>query len=142
MKSNVPDKRGSEGMDGCRWRKPRGQAYRDGDGRVEEKLAQADADLAQAKAQVEADALEAAEREESVDNCVKQKKLVEDDEARGPGMLKPAEVDGKADRGEHEEVSPVAALCRIEAGCLPEKNRDDDGQCGVEREPLPTENAG
>src|SRR5690242_14901257 len=122
--------------------KAEGEADGNGDRRVEEKLAQADAHVAQTHSQIEADAVKPPEREESVDRGVKQKKLVEDDEARGPGMLKPAEVDSKTDRGEHEEVSPVAALCRIEAGCLPEKNRDDDGQCGVEREPLPTENAG
>ena len=67
--------------------------------RVKGDLAQADPEVFEAQAKVEADAVELADEEEAVDARIEKKDLVEDGQVRRPRALKPAQVNGQAHHG-------------------------------------------
>ena len=98
--------------------------------------------LAQAEAEVEADVGKIAHGEKAVDAGVEKQDFAEDGEAGRPCGFEPAEIDGKAEDGEDEEVAPVAAVIDVSAAGLPEEDGNGAGQQGVERKPGPVEIAG
>ena len=93
----------------------------------------------EAKAQIEANVVELADEEESVDACVEQEDFVEDGKMGRPGMLEPAEIDGEPKVGEEQKIAPVAVLGGIDAAGLLHEDGDGDGQERVEGEPAPGE---
>jgi hypothetical protein len=90
-----------------------GKSQWNGEGRVEEELPEADAEVSCAEVKVEADAAELADREESVEAGVKEGELAEDGEAMRPRWFEPAEIDGEAEGNEDEEVQQVCVLFGI-----------------------------
>src|SRR6185437_365427 len=112
-----------------------GEPQGNGDGRVEEELAPADAEVARAQAKVESHAAELADAEKGVETGVEQKDFIERSKTRRPRRLDPAEIDGEPENRKHEEVAPVGALVGVGATCAVEENRDDDGKQRIEGQP-------
>ena len=103
------------------------QAEYESDWYVEDTLAEADADVGQVEAEIEADAVQLADVEDAVDAGIEQKHLVEDGEVRGPGGFEPAQIDGEAEDEEDQEVAPVAGLAGIGLCGLMHEGGDCDG---------------
>ena len=102
---------------------------------------QANAEVAQAKAEVEANLAQLPDREKAIDACVEQQDFIEDGEARSPCRLKPAQVHSEAEEAEDKEVAPLSLLFRICQACAVEQQADEHGQQRVEGKPCPTEKA-
>ena len=90
--------------------KAQAEAEGESDGHVKGELAQAGGEVAWAQAEIEADALKRAQGEKAVEAEIEEKDLVEDGQMRRPGGLEPAQIDGKAEDDEDQEVRPRAAL--------------------------------
>ncbi len=118
------------------------EAEDESDGRIKDDFAQADGNVFEAQAEVEAGSFKLADEDETVDTRIEQENLVEDGQVWRPGAFKPAQVDGEAERDEDEKVMPGAALIGIGAGSLPEQRGDGDGKGSVEGEPFPAKEAG
>jgi len=131
---------GRAGHDGMQVKEAGGEPDDDGDGRVEEEFAPANAEVARAQAEVESDSVELADAEEGVDAGIEQKDFIEGDEARRPCGLEPAEIDSEAEDDEDEEVAPIAALVGIGATGAVEQGCNGNGQQRVESDPPPLEN--
>jgi hypothetical protein len=112
-----------------------GEAERDGDGHVEEELAEAGDPVARAEAEVVADSGETADGEEGVEACIEESELTEDGEPGRPGGLEPAQIDGEPKREKDKEVEEMAALAGIEAGGKEFEAGEEDGDAEVHKEP-------
>ncbi len=101
----------TEGVpEGMRVEEAESEAQDQSNREIESKFAQADGQIAQAEAQVEADTLEVSNRNESVDAGVEKQDLVEDGEMGGPGGLEPTEVNRQAEDGKDQELA-TTGLC-------------------------------
>lgn len=118
------------------------KAERERDGHVEGQLAQAGGEVAHAQAEVEADTVQGAQGEETVEAEVEKEDLVEEVEVLRPGGLEPAEIDGEAEDEQDKKILPGAPLfgeIGIGQGGAVEQGGDGDGKQGIEREPDPAE---
>ena len=79
-----------EGMRAWKWRKPSTQSEDDADGSVCGQREQANAEVAQAQTEVEANLAQLPDGEKAIDACIEQQNFVEDGETRTPCRLKPA----------------------------------------------------
>ena len=114
----------------------------DGNGSVCRQPEQANAEVAQAKAEVETNLAQLTDREKAVDACIEQQDFIEDGEARSPCRLKPAQVNGQAEDGKDKEVPPLSSLFRVRQACAVEQQADENRQQRVEGKPGPAEKAG
>lgn len=111
------------------------EAEGNGDGCVEQELAQADAEVARVGPKVETCATKLADGEEAPDTGIEQEHFVEDGQVGGPGGLEPAQVNGKPQDGEHEKVGPGGTLVWISPRRIVEEQSDGQGQSYVEGQP-------
>jgi hypothetical protein len=77
--------------------KPQAQPKPQCNGSIEQKLPETDSRVAQLQAKIEAGPFQMTDYDESVEARIEQQHLAEDGQVRGPGTLKPAQVDGKAE---------------------------------------------
>ena len=117
------------------------QSEGDGNGSVHGQPEQANAEVAQAKAEVETNLAQLPDGEKAIDACIEQQNFIEDGETRSPCRLKPAQVHGQAEDAKDEEVAPFTSLLRVRQACAVEQQADENGQQRVEGKPCPAEKA-
>lgn len=89
------------------------ESKRDGNDRIEEKFAEADFEVTEAQAEIEADAGEAAQTQNGVETRIQQDEFTDGIGSRWPCALQPAKIDSEAEWQQHESVQPVTVLCRV-----------------------------
>ena len=91
------------------------------------------------EAKIESDAVQIANKKETVDAGVEQDHFVEDGLVWWPCWLEPAQVNGETECEEDEIVSPVAGLIFVDISGVLQEERDGDREQSVESEPVPNE---
>ena len=102
---------------------------------VEGKLAEADAPIAPAQAQVESDAGKAAYREKGVEAGIEKSELAEESELVGPRRLQPAQIDRQTERDENQKVDEVTVLVGVERCRQPLQRGEDDRRKEIKQQP-------
>ena len=120
---------------GMEMKKSERKAEGESDWNVEGAFAQTDGDITQAKAQVEAGSFELPDENEAINAGIEKQDLVEDCEVWRPGALEPAQVDGDAEEGKNQKLTPVASGSSIDGARVVKENRYCNGKHKVEREP-------
>src|SRR5580700_1061520 len=102
---------------------------------VEGELAEADAPIAPAQAQVESDAGKAAYREKGVEAGIEKSELAEESELVGPRRLQPAQIDRQTERDENQKVDEVTVLVGVERCRQPLQRGEDDRRKEIKQQP-------
>ena len=127
---------------GVEMEKAEEQSEGDGNGSVHGQPEQANAEVAQAKAEVETNLAQLPDGEKPIDACIEQQDFIEDGETRSPCRLKPAQVHSESEDAKDEVVAPLSSLLRVRQTCAVEQQADENRQQGVEGESTPAEEAG
>lgn len=86
--------------------------------------------------------VEVAEDKEAPEASVEEEDLAEDGEARGPGGLEPAKVDGEAEGDEDEEVGPGAVPLGIDTVRVMKQKGDGHRREEIDEKPEEVEGVG
>lgn len=94
------------------------------------------------EAKIESDAVQTANKKETVDAGIEQDHFVEDGQVWWPCGLEPAQVNRETKGEEDEIVSPIAGLMLVDVSGVLQEERDGDREQSVESEPVPKEAGG
>ena len=94
--------------------KPKPESKQQSNRNVENKLAQPHTNVAQAQPQVEADSSQLTDHEKPIDARIQQQHFVEDSHPRWPRRFEPPQVDRQPQRCQHNKVTPVSVLLRVQ----------------------------
>ena len=115
--------------------KPESQSKRNRNDREVAELAQSNAGVSRTKPHVETDAFKLPHNKEPKDARVQQQHLSKSCKSRGPGGLKPAQIDGESQHKKHSKIPPVSDLMRVSFSCLIHERCNRNRQERIESKP-------
>ena len=109
----------------------------DYDRREENQFSETDFPIGPVKAEIESNAGEFADGKKRVEAGIDEKNFAEGFPTARPSRIKPAKVDGKAEREKDERVAPVSALLGIDFRGLHQEPGHERRKHGIKCEPRP-----